>query len=203
MHHVRHTRLGRAVTINEEIKRVIAVSFRVNLMALNAILLARRAGGSAMGFRVLSTELREFIRDLQQTMNRLRDLTNESVRFVSEDTRQARIEALWQRTSTMLPSDSPVRSSLEPVLRTCGDRAAKRRTRLTTITRTLSGTVADAARLGDFGAILARTAKIEAVYGGGFAPSLHQVATEFDGTIREILASMDVLGKLQREGTAS
>ena len=37
--------LARAVALNEEIKRVIGVAFKANLMALNAILLAKRAGG--------------------------------------------------------------------------------------------------------------------------------------------------------------
>ena len=46
------------VRVNEEIKSIVATAFRINLMALNAIFLAKRAGNAALGFGVLSNELR-------------------------------------------------------------------------------------------------------------------------------------------------
>lgn len=52
--------LLRIVRINEEIKRVVSVAFKINIMALNAIFLAKRAGNAALGFGVLSNELRVF-----------------------------------------------------------------------------------------------------------------------------------------------
>jgi len=51
------TDLLRIVHINEEIKRVVGVSVKINIMALNAIFLAKRAGTAALGFGVLSNEL--------------------------------------------------------------------------------------------------------------------------------------------------
>ena len=44
--------LLRIVRINEEIKRVVSVAFKINIMALNAIFLAKRAGTAARGFGV-------------------------------------------------------------------------------------------------------------------------------------------------------
>ena len=56
------------VRVNEEIKSIVATAFRINLMALNAIFLAKRAGNAALGFGVLSNELRRFAQDLTRHM---------------------------------------------------------------------------------------------------------------------------------------
>lgn len=156
-----------------------------------------------MGFRVLSTELRQFIRDLQETMSRLQSITNDAVRGVTEETRQGRVQGLLQRTMRLVDARCLGARPLEAVLRARADEAASRQGSMVTTMRSLGATVADAAQLGEFGAILARTAKIEAVYGGQFAPSLTQVALEFDGTIKEILQSMDVLRRLHHEGATA
>lgn len=200
---VTDSRLGRTVQVNEEIKQVIRVSFQVNLMALNAILLARRAGGAAMGFRVLSTELREFIRELQATMLRLQEVTGEAVRGVTEDTRQGRVQGLLQRARSMTDPGAPAAATLQSVLRGRAEADVERRRDLARTMAALGSHVQDAARLGEFGAILARTAKIEAVYGGKFAPSLTQVAVDFDETIRDILESMQTLGRLHVSAEAA
>ncbi|MDP1636269.1 MAG: hypothetical protein Q8L69_16505, partial [Gallionellaceae bacterium] len=71
--------LRRIVRINEEIKSVVSTAFKINLMAMNAIFLAKRAGQSALGFGVLSNELRRFAADLQQQMTALREATSGSV----------------------------------------------------------------------------------------------------------------------------
>ena len=62
------------VRINEEIKRVVGVSFKINIMALNAIFLAKRAGTAARGFGVLSNEFRTFSQDLKNGMDKLTGL---------------------------------------------------------------------------------------------------------------------------------
>lgn len=67
------------VRINEEIKRVVKVSFKINIMALNAIFLAKRAGTAALGFGVLSNELRVFSQDLRDCMDALTKLIHECV----------------------------------------------------------------------------------------------------------------------------
>ena len=48
-------------------------------------------------------------------------------------------------------------------------------------------TLDDAWQLGQHGQVLARTARIEATYGGEFAGALTQVALDFDATIHEII----------------
>ena len=86
--------LLRIVRINEEIKVVVAVSFKINIMALNAIFLAKRAGNAALGFGVLSNELRRFAQDLTRHMASLREMTSGSVGSVTGVVQQQRIAAI-------------------------------------------------------------------------------------------------------------
>lgn len=196
--------LVRAVALNEEIKRVIGVAFRANLMALNAILLAKRAGSAATGFRVLSTELREFIAQLQETMIRLRGQTQDMVRAVTEEVRQNQVgRSLRQTAEALVKTRSPHPDALDAVLLSRARVEALRLQRFETIDRSLRATLGDAADLSQFGAVLARTAKIEAVYGGEFSKSLTEVALDFDAIIQDIIASIDSLRRAQQGGLHS
>ena len=47
--------LAGIVRVNEEIKAIVATAFRINLMALNAIFLAKRAGNAALGLACYPT----------------------------------------------------------------------------------------------------------------------------------------------------
>ena len=82
------------VRVNEEIKSIVATAFRINLMALNAIFLAKRAGNAALGFGVLSNELRRFAQDLTHHMASLRDMTSGSVGSVTGVVQQQRNSAI-------------------------------------------------------------------------------------------------------------
>ena len=86
--------LLRIVRINEEIKSVVGVAFKINIMALNAIFLAKRAGTAALGFGVLSNELRVFSQDLRDGMSALTGLIHSCVNEVSlvlQDIRHTRL----------------------------------------------------------------------------------------------------------------
>jgi len=48
--------------------------------------------------------------------------------------------------------------------------------------------------------VLARTAKIEAVYGGDFSKSLTEVALDFDAIIQDIIGAIDALRRTQNGG---
>jgi hypothetical protein len=181
--------LLRIVRINEEIKRVVAVAFKINIMALNAIFLAKRAGNAALGFGVLSNELRVFSKDLHESMISLTRLIHDLVGEVSLILQESREDALFHRTLTQCSGNPMLDTVLER-------REAQRRLRLERISglrRSLRLAVDDAARLVELGGVLAKSAKIEAAYGAGFATSLGQVSGEFDGVVEEIRSSLDVL----------
>jgi hypothetical protein len=192
--------LRRIVHANEQIKSVVATAFRVNLMAMNAIFLAKRAGHAALGFGVLSNELRSFATDLQKQMALLREMTYGSVASVTALVRQSRLNNLLERARNMSPEAG--RRLIDESLRSRHNHAyARHREQIAALNRRLSQMIADTAQLVELGSVLARSAKIEAAYGGPFSAALMQVSSDFERTIGDIQRSLESLTK-QREGNA-
>lgn len=187
--------LRRIVRINEEIKSVVATAFKINLMAMNAIFLAKRAGQSALGFGVLSNELRRFATDLQKQMGQLRDMTYGSVATVTALVKQARLSGMLERTR--LGSEGAGRL-VEALMRTRYNRAAESHyEQIVALRRRLAQMIADTTQLVEMGSLLARSAKIEAAYGGSFSAALMQVSSDFERNIGAIQRSLASLSKQQ------
>ncbi|MDP1527360.1 MAG: chemotaxis protein [Rhodocyclaceae bacterium] len=188
--------LRRIVRTNEEIKRVVATAFKINLMAMNAIFLAKRAGQTALGFGVLSNELRRFAMDLQKQMSQLREMTYGSVNTVTALVKQARLNRVLERARK--ESSGSGRSLIDEFMRTRHNLVfARHREQIAALNRRLSQMIADTAQLVELGSVLARSAKIEAAYGGAFSTSLMQVSSDFERTIGEIQRSLESLTKHQ------
>lgn len=186
------------VRVNEEIKRVVATAFKINLMAMNAIFLAKRAGQSALGFGVLSNELRRFAMDLQQQMNTLRDMTTGSVSTITALLQQTRLNRLLEETRAA--SRGAARTLVEQLLGEAHHgRLDERQDEIERLNRRLNQAIADTAQLVELGSVLARSAKIEAAYGGAFSTSLMQVSSDFERTIGEIQRSLEQLTKHHSE----
>jgi len=188
--------LRRIVRINEEIKTVVKTAYRINLMAMNAIFLAKRAGQSALGFGVLSNELRRFAADLEQQMIALGEATGGSVVTVTAMLKEAHVVKMLERTQAQ--SEGLGRKVIDECVRkhrttTLSDRQDQ----VAALNRNLSMMIESTARLVEMGGVLARSAKIEAAYGGSFSQSLKQVSSDFEGVIGEIRKSLDSLGKFQ------
>jgi methyl-accepting chemotaxis protein len=179
------------VRINEEIKAVVAVAFKINIMALNAIFLAKRAGTAALGFGVLSNELRSFSGQLRETMLSLNGLIHDSVAEVSVLLLDSRYSSIFAAAAAEAPSSARIRAVLEHR----ESRTAEYRAKLSILRRSLRSSVEDAFRLVELGGVLAKSAKIEAAYGASFSVSLSQVSSEFDGIVEEIRGSLDTLRK--------
>jgi methyl-accepting chemotaxis protein len=181
--------LLRIVRINEEIKAIVAVAFKINIMALNAIFLAKRAGTSARGFGVLSNELRTFSSQLRETMLGLNGLIHGSVGEVSVLLQDSRYNGVLKSAA----ANAPANSRLHAVMARRDQRTTEYRGRLSKVRRSLRSSVDDACRLVELGGVLAKSAKIEAAYGAGFSASLAQVSGEFDGVVEEIRVSLETL----------
>lgn len=184
--------LARIVRVNEEIKAIVATAFRINLMALNAIFLAKRAGNAALGFGVLSNELRRFAQDLTRNMSSLRDMTSGSVGSVTGVVQ-------YQRNSSILAEAIRLSGDGVPGTREARRRGAARlaaqQAKLRTLDIRLRSAVEETQQLVELGGVLARSAKIEAAYGGTFSPALMQVSTDFAEVIAQIKRSLEILGK--------
>lgn len=184
--------LARIVRVNEEIKAIVATAFRINLMALNAIFLAKRAGNAALGFGVLSNELRRFAQDLTRNMSSLRDMTSGSVGSVTGVVQ-------YQRNSSILAEALRLSGDGVPGAREARRRGAARlaaqQAKLRALDIRLRSAVEETQQLVELGGVLARSAKIEAAYGGTFSPALMQVSTDFAEVIAQIKRSLEILGK--------
>lgn len=194
--------LRRIVRINEEIKSVVATAFKINLMAMNAIFLAKRAGQAALGFSVLSNELRRFAADLQRQMEVLRAMTYDSVASVTALVKHGRINRMIGRLRAETGGEAG-----QAVARYLQDRPsvddAEREAVVEGQNRRLNQTIADTAQLVELGSVLARSAKIEAAYGGSFAPALMQVSSDFERIIADIQQSLTQLSRCHhQEGSA-
>lgn len=188
--------LRRLVRINEEIKTIVARAFKINLMAMNAIFLAKRAGQSALGFGVLSNELRRFAMDLQKQMTQLREMTYGSVATVTALVKQARLNRVLERARK--ESTGIGRGIIDEFLRgRHGLVHTRHREQIGALNRRLNQMIADTTQLVELGSVLARSAKIEAAYGGPFSVALMQVSSDFEHTIGEIQRSLESLSKQQ------
>ncbi|HMV21066.1 MAG TPA: chemotaxis protein [Rhodocyclaceae bacterium] len=186
--------LWRIVHINEEIKSIVATAFKINLMAMNAIFLAKRAGQSALGFGVLSNELRRFAQDLQRQMETLRDTTFGSTGTVTALLKQSRLMGVLERTRNECgPAGRGIVD--EHIRHRHSADEQERRMQIAALERRLSQMIADTTQIVELGSVLARSAKIEAAYGGAFGQSLMQVSSDFEETIAEIQRSLVNLSK--------
>lgn len=180
--------LSRIVGINEEIKKVVRVAFQVNLMAINAILTARRAGQAARGFSVISTELRQFSAGLEAAMQSLRRQTCRTVTVLAQQLQQGMHSAVLRRARALRPS---------PILQEVLDRREREevaaRTEMLGAQGALVKELHQAILLGERGQVLARSAKIEASCVGEHSHALAYVALQFEQTVEQILASLLLL----------
>ena len=180
--------LLRIVRINEEIKSVVGVAFKINIMALNAIFLAKRAGTAARGFGVLSNELRVFSQDLRDCMGSLTSLIHGCVNEVSLVLQDIRHTRLLRQAAELSPKSQAVAVLADRELKN-----AKQTQKMASLRKQLKRALEDAFQMVELGGVLAKSAKIEAAYGQSFAVPLAQVSGEFDTIVEEIRASLESL----------
>jgi len=176
------------VRINEEIKRVVGVSFKINIMALNAIFLAKRAGTAARGFGVLSNEFRTFSQDLKNGMDKLTGLVYGCVNEVSVMLQDLRFTQLLLAAGKLAPQEA-----LTAILRRREAVNGEHHDNLARLRGQLKRALEDAFQMVELGGVLAKSAKIEAAYGQSFAAPLSQVSGEFDHVVEEIRSSLESL----------
>ncbi len=170
--------LSRTVRINEEIKQVVRISAGINLMAINAMLVAKRSGARSAGYGVVSGELRSFSGRLESIMLETSGLISRMIGDVASLLNQKRSMARIGRASGMseitaglleeaMESKHLALSGMQNRIRELGDR--------------LGLHSETALRHCQSGVALARSAKIESVYGGEMAGVLEQVSVEVEG----------------------
>jgi hypothetical protein len=182
--------LHRVVKANEDIKKVIRISSGVNLVALNAMLIAKRSGERSRGFAVVSSELRLFSRNLEGSMTGLGELIFGLVRDAAAMQRQRQHHSHFvaimsknhQLSKVVVPAIARVEARIGCIEEDIGRDWHKLRLQLGRILQ-----------LCESGRSLSRSAKIEAVYGGDMSATLKQVANQIEDTVDEIFSTLKML----------
>lgn len=182
--------LHRVVKANEDIKKVIRISSEVNLVALNAMLIAKRSGEKSRGFAVVSSELRVFSRKLEGAMTGLGALIFALVR----DAAAMRKQHHERRHLLNIRAHGPQMGELmEPVLARVDKRMRETGEEMARDWHKLQLQLNRVLQLCETGGSLSRSAKIEAVYGGDMSATLKQVANQIEETVNEIFSTLKLL----------
>ena len=182
--------LCRVVKANEDIKKVIRISSGVNLVALNAMLTAKRAGERSRGFAVVSSELRVFSRKLEGAMTGLGALVFQLVKDASAMRKQHHER---RHLLNIHAQKHPMRELMEPVLARMDERMHKTGEEIERDWSKLRLQLNRVLQLCEAGGSLSRSAKIEAVYGGDMSITLKQVANQIEETVNEIFSTLKLL----------
>ena len=182
--------LAAIVGITECVKAVVWSAHRINLLALNALLLSRKSGSDAVGFAVVATELRAFSQQLSLQMNRLHQLSAASLDQISAALKRRHLQRLLARAA------GEGRMSLQPPLarmaaaeRAFVEEASGRN-------KQLGAVLEDANQHCLYGDVIARFAKIEAAYGGALRSHLGEIANEFTALVADVLPEIERLRRM-------
>lgn len=178
--------LIRAVRVNEEIKHILDASREISIVALNAFLTARQAGTRSLGFSVVSRELRALAGKFETAMIALDDIISTLAADLAQSIRDRR--QLGYIEAAIAQPDS--HACLVPTL-------ARAVTHHENIELAVAGgwlrledDIGRVLKLAETGGVLARSAKIEAAYGGDMARVLTQVAGQIETAIGEIVTRL-------------
>jgi len=162
----------------------VQISARVDMAAVNAMLMSKRAGRGARGFGVVSSEMRAFSNRLDQCMLQLNayvlELVSESAKILSIHKRHHLCTQL-NRTPAEL---SVIRNRVVAQLRTELEDAQERVEQL--IAR-IQLTLKRAQHLCSTGIALSRNGKIEAVQCGELAAAMALSAGEAEADVAHIV----------------
>ena len=190
LQHSSSQQLASFVRLNEGIKGVVLIAFQINIMALNAILLSHRAGEVALGFGVISKELRTLSVELTRLMQALSTDAYLAVNLISDQLRRERRQQLLQTTQTQLQRPS---AALDAIVAERKTLFLARAQQVREVRLRLLDQLEEARKLCQFGTAISRSAKIEAAYGREYGRALAEVSQEFDQKIQTILPSIETL----------
>lgn len=178
-----------AVQINENIKKVIRISERISLTALNSIFVARAAGVQSQGFRLISVDMRRFSAQLQTVMNTLR------LDIFSLIQHTAYRQKLLRRRNQLHKAEQSLagRRHLHQALDNADQELLAGLQRIQSTIRRIAEQVGQSRHLCKIGGAVARMAKIEAAYSSGHMRQLTQVSEEIEAAIQAIIDILEAL----------
>lgn len=185
-----HNELQRVVTMREGIKVVVSYAFRVNVLGLNAILLAKKFGAAASGFGVISNELRVFGRELREQMQALNSGSVQLVNLATRQLKLARQMLLMQQAEAAV---QPSGARMQAARQVQQDEFAHLQQGITQTLASMREQVEAAHQACLFGVVIARSALIEAAHSGPAGQVLSSTSSEFAEHVNQVLPNLQLL----------
>lgn len=178
--------LERIICIKEDVKLVNKLSRKIYMLALNAMLLSRRAGSAATGYARVTKELRSFSEKLENSMQHLTNLSAGMADTVSASVKRKRIVSLYNQAIKLAKQRSTCSSGFFEksssinldVNNSSFNEVAQHLLRLQQLCRQ--------------GHSVAMLAKVEAMHVGSNSAILHGIGEEVSTFVEEVEAAMMV-----------
>lgn len=191
--------LNRVAVVSDQIRHIASQAFLMQLHATNAMVTTRSQGVRVPGFEVVSEQMRQLSRELGTCLGELRTATVRWLEVVSHRAAAERALTALEQTMQMSPAAAravatvlvDVRAGLEVDHTGVAAR------------RAFMAVLDDARRLAATGCILARTAKLEAVYGDSLAMQLAESASSFTELADSVDESVRTIARRLADGSWS
>lgn len=171
--------------MNEDIKHVQRIAEDISLIAVNAMLVARQAGDRAVGFGVVTRELRITSDRMAATMLGLSSLIYQLVVTTARGRSLARRrDTLGMTGKGSAQAGISIAAARQKSQNDEGDCAQS----IKALIYELHGVVNRTGKQCASGMVITRSATVEAAYGGTMQPLLRQIAVSFEASIGELTA---------------
>jgi hypothetical protein len=184
----------RVMLLNAAAKELIARSYRVNLLALDAMVQSKRGDSSLRGFDEVSSQMRSWSRDLHRELEQLGSISRLAVTRASTSCKQRHLLGLLARAATQ--------SGHALVTRVHEQKLAEQEARDAEMARgwrQVNDALSDLNMLGMMAVVLSRSAMIEA--SGGSPEQRAQLSDVSQEFYRNSDAVINVLKDLTRAMT--
>jgi RNase adaptor protein for sRNA GlmZ degradation len=155
------TELGRVIAVHEGAKAILDDSHHVNLRALDAMVRSMRAGAELRGFAEVSTQMRQWSRELHGAVQQVTAFSADQVQMVSTFEKQRRSVKLLQAAC----STPEAKRLLSPALTRAQADADAVILSLRQLRRKVRSALEDLQQLGLMACVLSSAALIEAAAG--------------------------------------
>lgn len=184
-------RLRQISQANEKLKDVLRLSYQVGLGAINASLLARRAGTASQGFRVAAAELGNFSHKMDEVMAIVETAIFEAVNAAAGLQKMVRRQQLL-----LLASKDSTREWELAWVDASGRNLARNVQSIETGQMQLLVFLNRARVQSSTGRVTARLARLEAVHGGSLAAAMGEAVLVIEETVTQIA---EILRELTRQ----
>lgn len=189
----------RVCSLNEAAKELIARSFRVNLLALDAMVQSKRGGSSLRGFDEVSSQMRSWSRDLHRELEELSRISRVVVSYVSQSSKEAHLLRLLRRAAGL--SQSPLAAAVSEAR---SDAQHERANELKRSWRGVRAALGSLDQLGMMAVVLSRSAMIEASSGNAEQRAqLNDVSEQFCRNSEAVVTVLKALLKSVNQGLGS